>query len=344
MRGRTAHVLPPRVPQVRAVYILCQTGSWLSPRPCPGCNRTTNDARRCHPRPDGQQGARPGFHSRLNASGGRSPSAESAGGLQSRGRASATNSGLKVCPPPLAYRQLASLAAASHVRWRPPAARDVWCAIDAELKISPSRIRPVSVGKACSRYHRCHARTARGCPAGAHCLLLLAQAMKSLLYGGATPAQRRQVNPLQPVDYEAPLDSSEPRRPTQSYTIAPRVMVPVAEDEPLGDPRLGLGSNMLRVQHPYGEPTQPYRRQEPPRGTGMEREMAGAATGLPLGPALRPWPEDAPSHLAPQSPMLQPWQQQQHQQHQQQQQHLQQQLQQQQQVIDALCAQVSLRT
>ena len=168
--------------------------------------------------------------------------------------------------------------------------------------------------------------------------------MKSLLYGGATPAQRRQVNPLQPVDYEAPLDSSEPRRPTQSYTIAPRVMVPVAEDEPLGDPRLGLGSNMLRVQHPYGEPTGPYRRQEPPRGTGMERDMAGAATGLPLGPALRPWPEDAPSHLAPQSPMLQPWQQQQHQQHQQQQQHLQQQLQQQQQVIDALCAQVSLRT
>ena len=120
-------------------------------------------------------------------------------------------------------------------------------------------------------------------------------------------------------------------------------MVPVAEDEPFGDPRLGLSSNMLRVHHPYGEPTQPYRRQEPPRGTGTAGDMAGAPTGLPLGPALRPWPEDTPSHLAPQSPMLQPWQQQQHQQQQQQQQHLQQQLQQQQQVIDALCAQVSLR-
>ena len=74
--------------------------------------------------------------------------------------------------------------------------------------------------------------------------------MKSLLYGGATPAQRRQVNPPQSVDYEAPLDSREPRRPTQSYTIAPRVMIPVAEDEAFGDSRLGLSSNMLRVQHP----------------------------------------------------------------------------------------------
>ena len=122
----------------------------------PGCNERRQPL---HAPERNTQGARPDLHSRLNASGGRSPSAESAGGLQSRGRASATNSGLKVCPPPLAYRQLASLAAASHVRWRPPAARDVWCAIDAELKISPSRIRPVSVGKACSRYHRCQKST-----------------------------------------------------------------------------------------------------------------------------------------------------------------------------------------
>ena len=200
--------------------------------------------------------------------------------------------------------------------------------------------------------------------------------MQQLIYGGGMGAtvQRRPAKPPSKEEYETPLARRGPRQKTQSYTVAPPVETLFEHDDEGAEDYEERGQQL--EQHNQLQLLSPPRPGMPgPSGLhggfgadqsqqgplGLMRNAGGDGPGrLPLGPALRPWPEDGslaasigeqtPSGYAPQAPsrwpppssqpppsqppVAQPSWHQQQQQGQQQQQHL----------IDTLRSQVSALT
>ena len=201
--------------------------------------------------------------------------------------------------------------------------------------------------------------------------------MQQLIYGGGmgSTMQRRPAKPPSKEDYETPLARRGPRQKAPSYTVAPPVETLLENDDEGVDDDEGRGQqleqhNQLQLLSPqrpgmpgqgmhggFGADRSQFQSQPGPSGLVRTTGGDGGSGRLPLGPALRPWPEDealaasigeqTPSGYAPQAssrwqppppssqpPVAQPsW-------HQQQQQGQQQQLQ----LIDTLRSQVSALT
>ena len=150
-----------------------------------------------------------------------------------------------------------------------------------------------------------------------------ASVMKNLIYGGdVTPAQRRPVPRRPPEEYDVPL-SQQPRKKTQSYTVAPKVDMPaLPEDEAPGYPEsYGELRSLGQMRMPDGGIF---------GGGAQGHNWAGGDARLGLPPAT-PGGWGVPSSSGWGAPPRTPQQQQQQQQPQQTQQ----------QIIDTLRTQVS---